>query len=420
MAKFNSKDLKGAFRSLLCRNAIIITLYNIVYQYSTLMKNVSRTFVASKAVGLPASYVTILVSIFSFVGFVFRVPFGTLIDKRRGMLKKALIIANIYRALVYIGFITASSQFGVTLVYILDAVAFCFCGIAGPAVVAISVDKKAMGSAYAIYTGMTSILTGTAKSLTVSLYNDYGRTTCMLVIIAITIVSAIVLCFLDGDALSDSLRKEMEEKQAKGIVEKKKATGFKALLAGFTVAAIPYGICSGCVGVTNQVANTYSNLFGVAAGFDYLGVQTWVTSLAGILTIIVGFLCDFMPSSMFVLIAMIAQVAGAYLFFIAQSSTVFNIAFALVFGFTFALPALRITGMKRLPYSQQGGLSATIQLFMDIMIMLCTLPAGFLVDSFGDYRYAFLANTVAAGIGLAYWIGYMIYESRKKPTPLVQ
>lgn len=90
MAKLQMADIKRGYKSLLCRNAIIITLYNIFYQYGTIMKNVSRTFVTKNVIGLSAVELTLLSSIFSLVGFIFRVPFGSLIDRRRGMLKKAL------------------------------------------------------------------------------------------------------------------------------------------------------------------------------------------------------------------------------------------------------------------------------------------------------------------------------------------
>lgn len=423
MAKFKAADLKN-FKTLLCRNAIIITLYNIFYQYGTLMKNVTRTFVAKGDVGLEATYVSLLVTIFSVTGMVFRVPFGALIDKRRGMLKKVLIIANIYRALVYLGFIVASTKFGITLVYILDAIAFCFCGIAGPAIIGISVDKKAMGSAYAIYAGLTTVCTGTAKSLAVNLYNNYGRATDVWVFFGITILSAVVLFFLDGDALSDSLRKEMEAKAAKGEEAPKKEKGIKGLLAGFCVAAIPFGICSGLVGVANQVSNTYTNLYGVARGYDYLGVQSLVASLAGVFTLIVGFLSDVISPKLLVIVALLAQFAGALIMFNCSSTGMFNTALVLIFGFAFALSTLRIAGMKMLPPSKQGGLSATIMIFMDVLIMFAALPAGALVDKFGgDYSYAFGWSSVISGIALVFWLGFLVFDyfrNKKKANTLAE
>ena len=203
-------DLKPGLMTLLTRNAIVTILYNIAYQYSTLMKNAARPLVVTVSCAQPVAYVSLLTSLFSFVSLLCNMPVGAIIDRNRDWMKRIMVAANIFRAALYFfGFGMVTTRGALIVLYILDGIVFCFLTIMGPALLSISVDKKAMGSAFAVYSGLTTICVSSSKSLAQSLFRNVSCRTSFTVSAAIALLSAIILLFLDGDKVLDSMKKEI-------------------------------------------------------------------------------------------------------------------------------------------------------------------------------------------------------------------
>lgn len=187
-----------------------------------------------------------------------------------------MISVNLLRGLLYLfGYGTVSSTPGVFLVYALDGVLFCFCSTMGPALMAISVDKKAMGSAFALYTGVTTICTSTAKSLGIALFTSYGQQTAGMVSGGIALLSGVILIALDGDRVSDTLRREKAQLKESGRDDltlnrdsRYKSRFLRELLSGVSLAAVPLALCIGLGQIEETVCNSYLAIIGEERSFD--------------------------------------------------------------------------------------------------------------------------------------------------------
>lgn len=418
----NWSNVKVGLRSLLSRNAMVAILYNIAYQYSTNMKNSFRPLVVSESCDLPMFYITMLASLFSFVAFLINVPVGVIVDRRRGMLKRVMVSVNILRALVYIfGYGMITTRTGAYIVYILDGIVFCFCGIMGPALLAISVDKSVMGSAFALYNGAVAICVSTSKSLGAALFNDGSQFIAGGTAGAVALLSAIILLVLDGDKVSETLRKEQSILNAKGIQEEPapvsvriKSRKLNRLLASISVAAIPLALCIGLGQIEESICNSYLAIMGEERGFDYYAALSVFYSISGIITVFIGTLCDIVNPVIMVYLGLAGKIIGNFLIAETMVQDVFLVGLCAITLSDFFITVVQISAAKMFPYRQQGRVTATINLMMHICMMALTLPAGFMAErsgAGGAYMYSAITSSLAA---VAYTYSILYFRRHRK------
>jgi len=412
-------ELKAGLKTLLSRNAIITILFNIAYAYSTYMKNAYRPLVVKVACGLPVSYVTTLASLFSFVALLCNVPIGSIIDQKRESMKWVLIIVNLLRGLMYIfGFGMVQSEVGVILLYIVDGVIFAVCNIMGPALMAISVDKKAMGSAFALYSGVTQICISSSRSLGVSLFNETSQLSAGLVSGIIAIVSGLILLLLDKKQLTATLRKELENQQTKpasplAAPKTQKKHTLKQIFSGLCVTAIPLALCIGLAQIEDSVNNSYLAILAMDSGFDYYTAQTMLAALSGVITIFIGAICDLVSPVFMVYLGLAGKIVGNFLISGATSQSVFLTGFVFITATDFFITVVRVSAIKLFSYREQGGLAATISFMMSICMMFGTLPAGFIAQA-THVGNAYLYSAATSLLGMFMYTYAIIYLKRRK------
>lgn len=418
--KARKEELIKGFRSLLSRNAIIAILYNIAYNYSNNMKNAFRPLVVTSSVGMPIAFISILITIYSLFSFLSNSPLGALIDKKRSSMKNIMVVANVARSLLYVvGFGFVKNPAGLVVIYALDGIMLAFCNVMGPALLAVSVDKKAMGSAFALYTGIASICVATSRSHGLYLFNEKGRMTACLVAGAISLLSAVVLLFLDKEQLMNTLRREkknLAEYHDKGKpmapAGSKGFNFFKKLFTGISLAAIPLALCIGFAQIEDQVNGSFLPIYAMERSFDYYSAQSILTLLSGVIMIFIGSICDVIDPFLMVYIGLVGKIIGNFLLFRTDVQSIFLIGF---FGITvtdFFITVVRISASKLFPYSEQGKLSATINMVLSLCVMVGTLPAGLMAQMFGT-NYVYLYSSITSLLGACTYT-YAIIQLRKK------
>ena len=98
-SKMNFKDTIHGFKSIACRNSILIMVIVSFDSFSINMKNAVSTLIGLNSVGLPPTAVGILGSVFTLVGFLIRTPAGSLSDTTRSNILSA---AFGFRVLTYV------------------------------------------------------------------------------------------------------------------------------------------------------------------------------------------------------------------------------------------------------------------------------------------------------------------------------
>jgi hypothetical protein len=279
-----------------------------------------------------------------------------------------------------------------TLLYaavILDGIVKAFASTAIPALLAVTVDRKVIGSGYAIMMGVSNLITSNARSVGISIYENHGIGAVTLIASGIALLGAVFCLLLDSGVLIN----KVEQEQIKG----NRSYGICwRMLPLCIVAAIPIAMY---LGETN-----YLQLYAAEEGFDYLKVYTIAAAIDGINTVLVGFLCDIIPSSFFVLYGLAGAAIGAFLFANAHNSTMFQIGILVYYCTQIYDPAIRITGMRAVALNEQGSFQATVAMCNEILSTILNPIFGWLVASKG-YRY--LWNVIAAFVVVAF-ISFLI------------
>lgn len=403
-SKMSFKDTIHGFKSIACRNSILIMIILSLNSFSINMKNAVRTLIGLNSVGLSPTAVGILGSVFTLVGFLIRTPAGSLSDTARGKLKNILIAAFGFRVLTYVLWGYVSSASVLAAVYVLDAITWAFIGVACPALLAISVDRRVMGSAYAIYSGLSQFVASFGRPLALTVFNGYGQQAFGWIAAAIGIVPLILTFFLDNKAIIDTVPEGAAAK-AKG------GNAFKKLLAGFNMTALPFAIVTSLPVVAVSMENQYVPKLAELTGLSYLAAETAGSSLNGISRIVLGVLCDFVNPSILVVIIIGCMAVSLFGIALAETSLILSIScFVFKFCVCWAVP-LNIAAMKLIPKSRQGSLFATTGLVSDAMTFVSSTVIGYSITNFG-YSNSFMGMGVAVACGVVIYIFTWIHYNR--------
>lgn len=363
-SKFDWQGIKTGLKTLTKRNAMVAVIFNCLYLYSQNMKNGIRPLVAQLDIGMVPTEVTLCTTLFSIVSLIFAAPIGAFIDRKRDSLKKALIIANIARAAIYLLLYGgATSKIMVYMAYAADGLVWCACGILLPALLAITVDRKAMGSAYAVYFGLANFVQGSAQSNGQLLYENYGAFVACAASAAVAIVGTVVLLFIDFNDLSATLKAEQAAGKSQIKVRKGGLSGF---FDGFSWAAFPFALAYGLTCIWGTIKGNFMGVYMKELGFSWLATQTVARSVYGIFTIFIGVLCDLISPVILSILAMVGMATGAWIIGMGSSESMANLGVWFITMCAVYQTTLRIAAMKSLPYSKQGSVQSTMTIMANI------------------------------------------------------
>ena len=408
---FNWVEVKTGLKTLTKRNALVAVIFNCVYLYSQNMKNGIRPLVAQMDMGMTPTEVTICTTLFSIVSLLCAAPIGALIDRKRDTIKKALIIANVARAAIYLLLYgAAANKYMVFAAYAIDGIVWCACGILLPALLAVTVDRKAMGSAYAVYFGFANFITGSAQSNGQILYEQFGAFTSCAASAAVAMLGTVVLLFIDYNDLSRSLKAEIASGKYKPKERKRGLSGF---FDGFSWAAFPFALAYGLTCIWGTVKGNFMGVYMNELGYDWLATQTIARSVYGIFTIFIGVLCDIVSPIILSIISLIGMAVGAYIIGDGASESMVNLGVWFITMFAVYQTVLRIAAMKLLPYSKQGSVQSTMTILANICNTFGPLPLAYLAGIYG-YSIAFKGSTVLTTIALICFICAMLYNKSRQ------
>lgn len=373
-------DLRGYFtglKSLLTLNAILIIIINIMNQYSNNMKNAVRTLYAVDDIGVTAAIVGTAISVFLVFSIISRVPFGALTDLLRKKLKYILAIALVLKAVVWMCFPLATNETSLFIIFAIDGIVSNFGGTVLPAMMALSVDHRAIGSSYAVMMSITNIVVAPARVNAITLYDTSGIMAALGVGAAISVVAAVLALFMNSNKLlNNALVQNAKDSKA---TQKKK----KGLLAGVSVKMIPFAIVAAMPLVLFTGETSFAQLSAAEHGFEYLTATTVGGIAHGIMTLVGGILCDLFNPSLIVIIALAGQAAAPFLMGLATDSAMFSAGIFLNYLTRFQGTALRIVGMKSVARGDQGALQATMLFFNDGFSMIASALIGVVATAFG-------------------------------------
>ncbi|WP_320957703.1 MFS transporter [Enterocloster asparagiformis] len=391
MAESKKIDLKGTLnglKSLATRNAVLAILLNITNQYTNNMRTSFRSLIGN-SIGLSGTAIGLAFSIFTIAAMLMRTPSGAVADNKRDKIKYILAGGFVAKAVVFAAFAFVKTPAMYYAVYIIDGALYSFITTLVPVILACSVDRKAMGSAYALYMGLMQVAISTARSFSVSIFNTEGQTTVALITAALSLTSVMVALCLDGSKLYVKRAAKKE-----GVPVKK-----KGILAGLNMAMLPLAICCGLCIFPNTIDGNFTVLRAEAANFEYLGALTLGQTIYGVMSIVTGFLCDIVSPAILIIISLVGMIAGFGLMGIAATSTTFCTGIMIYQICRYWNSPFKIIGMKAVANSEQGSFQATMLLVTDVVTIFASTLAGMVADAMG-YSGAYLLTVGVLAVNL--------------------
>lgn len=397
MAESKKMDLKGTLnglKSLATRNAVLAILLNITNQYTNNMRTSFRSLIGN-SIGLSGTAIGLAFSIFTIAAMLMRTPSGAVADNKRDKIKYILAGGFVAKAAVFMAFAFVKTPAMYYAVYIIDGALYSFITTLVPVILACSVDRKAMGSAYALYMGLMQVAISTARSFSVSIFNTKGQTMVALITAALSLTSVVVALCLDGSKL---YIKKAPQKGGTPAPAKK-----RGILSGLNVAMLPLAVCCGLCIFPNTIDGNFTVLRAEAANFEYLSALTLGQTIYGIMSIVTGFLCDIVSPAILIVISLAGMIAGFGLMGVATTSASFCAGIMIYQICRYWNSPFKIIGMKAVANSDQGSFQATMLLVTDVVTIFASTLAGMVADAVG-YSGAYLLTVGVLAVNLVLFL----------------
>lgn len=362
------------------------------------MKNTYRGLFAANTLGLNRTLVGMAVTIFLLVGALAGPPVGDVIDRARKRLKLWLVISLVARFVLYVSFDWVTDKFGYYFVSAIDGIIFCFTQAIAPALLAITIDRRAMGTGYAVMMGVQNVATASANSVGVQMFNSYGVLGAGLLAGGLGLVAAVLTLFMDGKKIAEAPAEPNRGKRAK---------------FGICTSMVPLCLVAACAVALNQFSRNYMVIYGEEFAINYLPYMTMGYTISGILNVAIGFLCDFINPFVLIMISFVIMVPIPLGWAAGDTNPMlFNIATLLIAPMGYNQTCLRILGMKAVAKADQGSFQGTFLLFNQVLAMVFGQAIGIGLDVIGYHGTMYVL--AAWGVGILVLFGIYYYASLRK------
>ncbi len=378
-----SFDLKGYFsglKSILAINPILILIVRALSMYGSAMKSAVRSMYVINDVGLTPALLGTAVSVFTLFEMFGNVPTGAAADNNRKYIKYFMAFGMAFRAVTILLFFLIKNPASMYIIFALDGFAASITNVLTLAILALSVDRRVMGSSYALTQAVTNFFVAYARPMALKQYEAGGVSRPVLIIAGIYIVGAVLSLLLRTSDWGEKLDQIAIKKETKGI---------KGILDGISLKVVPIGIVFALPMILFSADNVYGQLTADAFGYlddNYYRAVTLGTQTHSILNLIVGFIADLVNPSLLTAVLLLGQVAAPFLIATAKTSAMFALGIYFVYATRSYGTPLRAMGMKMMKDADQGKFNSTIQVFASLFSLVGSLLLGFIADASGSYN----------------------------------
>ena len=358
------------------RNLIIILLVQIFSDMSVSMQSAFMNM-GAKAAGIGVGTIGIAASLYTIAGLIMRMPSGAMADSDKKKAFLIFVIAFRTAAIMIMGTFGMGGDANYLFARTLYGMGWSMGGVVLPAVVAMMMDRKVMGSTYAVLALVQQFTKQIIKAVGVSIYNNQGIVAATIVDCLLAVVAIVLILFLN---FNDPRVKAAIPHEKRGML---KSINFKYMPISFvlSIAAITFTL------VTN-----FDNVVAQDRGIELvsiLSITAFVSSAAGFVS---SFLCDFIHPK-YVLVALYCCLgAGTLIVGSATAQTVFMVGEVLV---TVGISYSRIISIflfKNCELTEKGSVQATNFFATDIISIFAGTLIGALVS---HASYSITYNIIA-------------------------
>ena len=176
MTATNQAQPKMKFSEIFTKNLII---FMIVHFLSDCSNNMITAFInmGAKAAGISAAAIGLAASTYSIAALLMRMPAGNMTTTQKKRLLVIGVIVFRYLTSFLLGTLGMSSSTMFIIFRTINGLGWSIAGVVIPAIEATLLDKRAMGTTYAVYTALSAFAKGMVRSLGVSVYQSSGIVT---------------------------------------------------------------------------------------------------------------------------------------------------------------------------------------------------------------------------------------------------
>ena len=246
-------------------------------------------------------------SLYSLGGLLFRAPSGRLVDRQDP--RRALQLALVVKMMVFAAYrlVPAGNVVLLGALRFLHGVTWSYIGVCGPALLALYVDRAAIGSAYALFLGIQQIVTSSARAVSITLLDQWGATTAYAACTLETLLPIILVSCMS------QLRRQPAAAPTALTADAPKPARTGGLRGFICWRLVPLCLMSSLPMMTYATESTFLPALCEERGVAYLGMLTAATGLSGLVSVAVGVLCDMVSPYLLCVVTLALNGAGLVL-----------------------------------------------------------------------------------------------------------
>ncbi len=359
---------KITLRDIFNRNLLLILVIQTLSDCSLSWAN-SFMNMGATAAGVSVGAVGVAASVYTIVALIARMPAGALADseKKRIALIGAIAVRTIL--IFFLGTFGMGGDMNFIVARGLYGLGWCLVGIILPAIVAMLVDKKVMGTTYAFLGIVQDLAQNYSKAGGVKIYQTFGMVPALLVAAAFAVGAIVLTLFLDMK----------DEKILQATPTKKRGFGLKALNWKY----VPVCMMMSLVVLGWSAHNNYNNVIADERGIDLASILVITGTVAAFVKLFASILCDFIHPK-FVLFALYVCLGAGIL--LTGHAYTYGSFLAAELLCTIGRSYSRIISIflfKTCDPTEKGSVHATNYFSTDILSMIAGAVLGFILSNLG-------------------------------------
>lgn len=393
---FDWGETKAAFRTLLTRNSILVILLPVANQIVVNIKNSWRSIYVMNDCGQSATVLGVLMSFLLIVALLSRTPIGVLTDKFRNQIKPFIGTILLVKAFIPLLLVASKSTAWLWFVFFVDSVTWSAVQIITGAMMAVVINRKALGTGFAIRMALVSWIANPARGWGMNIFNSFGANKTAWITVVLGLLLLIPVILLDKDKLNQSYSASSDKKREETPQLQEKSR-FQKFIDSLCLTALPLACLSAISYFYMQMMTNYMPVYATDNHFNYTMGVTIGGGIAGFMFIIVGIIADLVNPFLLAGLSLTMLTISPLAMGISATNAAFIFGIAIYYAFetTHTIP-LKVILIKRHTPAQQGAVSGTIMFANDIFSIAAATVCGILIDSVG-YHGTFFAFAVING-----------------------
>ncbi len=374
---------KIRFKDIINRNLILIILVQVFSNMSlTMMSSFMNMGAAAAGVGTAA--IGTAASIGTVVALISRMPAGALADSQKKKLVVVVILG--FRALCFLvvatlgmtgdaGFMAARG-----VVY---GLGWSLVGVVMPAVVAMMMDKRVLGTSWAILSLVQNLPREMVRALGTSLYQSAGVLTATLVAISFSVIAIVLVLFLN-----------FNDPRVKIPAPKEKKSMFKSMHWQY----VPLCLVLSLAVFSWTVGQNYNNVLAQERGIDITSILVVTGLISSVASFVLSALCDIIHPKYVLVTLYICLGVGLIVLGGAYTYNSYLVGMILcTLGYCYST-IINVFLFKSVDKSQMGSIQATNYFSTDILSIIAGVLVGTVLQGVG-YEMGYRVMSCSALIG---------------------